>query len=283
MIRKIGSKMFDSPKPSMLRAYINRLTVESNNIVINTLNQSFPDAEKYAKEHGIAEKEIADLNDKNLSSEDKLLAMIALLFAISSTTEGQEHIAISFNTLDYKTQDIIRDKIVGNREIVDMGAEYISEIYESVLCLNDEKWRDAIDEILFNCDYIDNIKRMINLGEGTIKVQISAIATKAIDQAVSISYAVLANNKKGMKSIRKYKADIARTVRATSLVFHKFCFLKICETIGVLKLRYKTQEDEKVRDTHAELDNKVFYVSDFPYDKFTEPNCRCWAEIVEWS
>lgn len=63
--------------------------------------------------------------------------------------------------------------------------------------------------------------------------------------------------------------------------FNKACTLATFESAGVRRVRWRTSQDGRVRESHKALDGKIYYINDLPKE-IDDYNCRCGLEPVEY-
>ena len=64
--------------------------------------------------------------------------------------------------------------------------------------------------------------------------------------------------------------------------FNKACTLATFRSAGVTKVKWVTSNDQRVRQTHKDLNGKIFDVNNLP-EEVDDYNCRCGLVPVEWA
>lgn len=84
------------------------------------------------------------------------------------------------------------------------------------------------------------------------------------------------------RTLKGYSNNLDLIARDQTLKFSKDLTVVRAEAIGVKEYIYKTSQDERVRETHARLNNKRFeLIGDNEGNKrLLEINCRCHREMI---
>ncbi len=140
-----------------------------------------------------------------------------------------------------------------------------------------------------------NFEDDINLHTNDLTDNMVNLKKEILDEALNI---VVSNKdkKQAIKDMTKIK-DVSFGKLKNELVFrvgkiNKESSNKVLENNGILKYSWNTQRDNRVRDTHRELDRKVFSLDEPPIIRTNaregevrgEPgddyNCRCYKTFV---
>lgn len=253
-----------------------------NTILLNALYESFPSfVEKYEKEFKDNEESEILKSDKSsvFSKVKTALFIFRALYEmdngvwLSSVYNNPNNAINSIHSIIYEDDNFINEMMGIEKQvymtlnekpydITDQKERFLySEISRYMIEIGYTVLKDAYRDIIEN--------KMLEWKRRILK----DLEADIVDTVMSISLAAITDN---TLSIANANRHIRSMITDSFVNTMKRLWYDIAVEAGFKVVRYNTQHDKKVRPSHAELDGKYFSILNIPWDKLSEPNCRCY-------
>lgn len=168
--------------------------------------------------------------------------------------EQSDYLVRLFDDADRKTQGIIQSFSIDKQKLFNDNMEQLRTLYLD----------NSIERIAWEQDYI---KR--------------AIIKKILDYATGKSDVL---DFSGLTKMAFEKGDNMAALFARDQMqrFNKAITLSTFINAGVTKIKWVTCHDVRVRESHKELDGRIFSINELPAE-IDDYNCRCGLVPVEWA
>lgn len=275
-------KMMEIADRQPMQALRSRAAYLENITILNALEESFEGyVEKYKEDFPDSE-EAKDMDDKDKSMLTKVQSALIILAYLYEKDNGMwlssvyknpdeetENISplIRYDTRLFKGVSIIQKSV--------FVAMNTAPSYRNVnLFLEIVDFPEEIEGTVLKPGIRDIVRETMDKWERDLKSNIMSEITNTI---LAITLGIVSGQK---ISINKINRRIRDMITHSFITTVKRLYYDVAIEAGFKYFMYHTQEDNKVRPSHAELNDMVFDVMDIPWDKLLEPNCRCSLEAV---
>lgn len=168
--------------------------------------------------------------------------------------EQKSYLERLIDDADGKTKKILRSFTIDKKKFFDSNMDEVRRLYVE----------NSLERINWEQDYIKRkvLKRITDYAMNrTDSLKLDDLTKTAFEQ--------------GDHMARLFARDqMAR--------FNKACTLATFTSAGVTKVQWLTANDGRVRETHRQLNRKIFDVNNLP-EEINDYNCRCGLVPVEWA
>jgi len=234
------------------------------------IQRAYPSFERFAEEHDICNPSlIQGFKSGEKSWQSRVESAVAILFEIRNNPAYAWWIEKNF----VKDELPEVDKNEWNRFMFVFG--YC--LTDATRLVYQDNWRD-LDACTTQAERDGLDTRLEELKEEAFDAIRDTLEDRMDSFMTALFLGLMSNEKKTVSCATEFTRTRQATVECIRIFYRKFWFV-FADTIGAYKFKWHTQEDDKVRPSHAELDRVTMTIEDPRLQRLFDYNCRCWLEV----